>query len=201
MDLEGDQIVGVVKVPCITSWHGVWRSPGAISSGRKTKARAPACSQFVRRNSILETAVVKGTLVAPQVWTVRTSRAWGPGRFAGDSWRCRAGARCFVDNMETVNDTPTRRDTCDPLRAVKPNMPKTRLVMESQRQAPHAPVSQPRTALSGTAASTSVQMKLQTDSAGRAPRCVLTGAHTRRAAQSSVSRHPGSSMRARHGWW
>ncbi|KAF2818844.1 hypothetical protein CC86DRAFT_413496 [Ophiobolus disseminans] len=55
MNLEECQIVGFDKVPCITSWHGVWRSPGAIWERQKKQRGA----EF--RNTILEAYVVKAS--------------------------------------------------------------------------------------------------------------------------------------------
>jgi hypothetical protein len=87
--------------------------PAPSGSGRKTKARA------VLRNTILETAVVKGSPgpasgVVPGALAVSLLIHGGAGQGV-----------CFVDNMETVNTTPTRRDTREfPLRSVKPNIPK-----------------------------------------------------------------------------
>lgn len=65
------------QVPCITSWHGVWRWSGAIWERQKNESRA------VLRNTILETAVVNA---APCTARARSLvDAWGPGRLAGDS--------------------------------------------------------------------------------------------------------------------
>jgi hypothetical protein len=102
--------------------------PAPSGSGRKTKARAPPCSGIVRRNSILETAVVKGTPGHASGVDREDEQGMGPWPFRRRFMAVQGRCRCFVDNMETVNDTPTRRDTCGPLRAVKPNMPSARLV-------------------------------------------------------------------------
>ena len=196
MDLERDQIVGVVKYPVSHRGMAYGARPAPSGSGRKTKARAPPCSGIVRRNSILETAVVKGTPGHASGVDREDEQGMGPWPFRRRFMAVQGRCRCFVDNMETVNDTPTRRDTCGPLRAVKPNMPSARLV-KVWRAPGTARARQP--APGRTLRHSGVEERAEGGSIQTALGGLRAASSRADGGRGSVSRHPGSSMRARHG--
>jgi hypothetical protein len=123
----------------------------------------------------------------------RNSRSeWLPGCASGERFRgplavsatIHGGAAqgaCFVDNMETVKDTPTRRDTCEgPLRAVKPNIAKASATPGTARLSARPGCQFIHLALCG-------YCSMQCWTLVAVP------------SQKSVFRHPGS-MQVSHGW-
>ncbi|KAF2127705.1 hypothetical protein P153DRAFT_405909 [Dothidotthia symphoricarpi CBS 119687] len=84
-------------IPCITSWHGVWRSPGAVLERQQNKSVRQASQYYPEcaAGRVLPLATRAGAL------------AVSPAIHGG----CRRQGRpkaCFEDNRETVKDTPTR---------------------------------------------------------------------------------------------
>lgn len=80
---------------------------------------------------------MNGSLVAPQVEVF----AGGPGRFAGDSWRCTCSTgSAFCRPHEDSQRYPHSARVCSrihsPLRAVKPNMPKASVTPGTTRLSP-----------------------------------------------------------------
>jgi hypothetical protein len=104
MDLEGDQIVGVDKYPVSHRGMAYGARRRHLGCGRKTKARA------LLRNTILETAVVNGSLVAPQV------------KGSGGPWPFRRRFMA-VQHRERVLSTTWRQSKIPPLGAILVKVP------------------------------------------------------------------------------
>jgi hypothetical protein len=106
MDLEGDQIVGFDKYPVSHRGMASGARPAPSGSSSKSNARAEL------RNTILEAAVVNASpcTALAQPGCAAGCGAGAPGRFPAIHGGA-GGGRCFVNVMETVSDTPTRRDT------------------------------------------------------------------------------------------
>jgi hypothetical protein len=99
MDLEGDQIVGVDKYPVSHRGMAYGARPAPCWVRQKNEARA------VLRITILERAVVNGSPARALDGGLHGPLAVSPTIHGGA-----AQGACFVDNTETVNDTPTQRD-------------------------------------------------------------------------------------------
>jgi len=108
------------QVPCITSWHGVWRSPGADLGRQKKQALRPA------RITTLETSVVKcsplrRSLAADSALVpasgpplARNGRIrWGPWPF-----RCRFMMVHASSKAGGIQKTPWRQSKIPPLGAI-----------------------------------------------------------------------------------